>query len=96
METNNLINVTIMYRNSFVGGDGWQYYPMRVNISKNCPVCGKPRAKAYPYHFCEDGEWFTVDKWDNECGHIDKYKDCFFESDKLLKQVKEQSNETAK
>jgi hypothetical protein len=52
---------------------------MTVNIARNCPVCGKPRGKPSPYRFCEDGEWFIVDKWDNPCGHIEKYKNCYFE-----------------
>lgn len=75
--------VIIMYRNTFVGGDGWTYYPMRVEIADTCPVCGENRGTPKPYYFCEDGEWFTVDIWDNPCGHIDKYKDCYFESIKL-------------
>jgi hypothetical protein len=74
------MKVTIMYRNSFVGGDGWSYCPATIEIDDDCPVCGSKRGTPHGYNFCEDGEWFNVDKWDNPCGHIDLYKDCYFES----------------
>lgn len=73
----------IMYRNSFTGGDEWTYYPMKVTISDNCPVCGGKRGIPKPYRFCEDGEWFDVNIWRNECGHVDMYKDCFLEHQKI-------------
>lgn len=82
------MKVTIMYRNNYEGGDGWTYYPLTVVIGETCPVCGKKRGQPYPYRFCEDGEWFTVDKWENPCGHIDKYKDCFLEAKELDKVTK--------
>ena len=72
--------VTIMYRNNYDGGCGWIYYPITVEISDECPICGAKRGTPFSYRFCEDGEWFVVSKWNNPCGHIDKYKDCFFES----------------
>lgn len=71
--TGDLMNVTIMYRNDFDGGDGWTYYPLSIKISATCPRCGGKRGDPYPHRFYEDGEWFTVDRWDNPCGHIDKY-----------------------
>ena len=71
--------VTIMYRNNFEGGDGWTYHPTTVTIADHCPVCGEKRGTPYPHTFCEDGEWFTVDRWDNPCGHIDTYKNCWKE-----------------
>lgn len=79
------MKVTIFYRNNFksVGGDGWTYHPLTIEISDLCPVCRCKRGIPYPYRFCEDGEWFTVDKWDNPCTHIDKYCDVYDES-KLL------------
>lgn len=72
-----------MYRNNWVGGDGWTYYPKAIEISDNCPICGAKRGTPQNKHFCEDGEWFDVDVWENYCGHIDKYKDCYFESEKI-------------
>lgn len=74
------MRVTIMYRNNFHGGDGWTYYPMTVEIPDQCPKCGGKRGETRPYNFHEDGQWFTVDQWDNPCGHLDKYKDVYFES----------------
>lgn len=29
---------------------------------------------------CEDGEWYTVTRWDREDGNIDKYSDIFEEA----------------
>jgi len=73
-------HVRVMYRNNWFGGDGWTYYPVTVTISAFCPVCRQPRGEPHPYHFCEDGEWFTVDCWENPCGHADLYKNCLIES----------------
>lgn len=74
------MKVRIMYRNSYEGGDGWTYYPVVVEISDKCPICGELRGTPYNYHFCEDGEWFDVDRWDNPCGHIDKYANVWKEA----------------
>jgi len=77
-----MMKVTVMYRNNWFGGDGWTYYPITVEISDNCPICGGKRGIPHSYNFCEDGEWFNVDRWDNPCGHIDKYGDVIRESRK--------------
>jgi len=76
-----------MYRNNYDGGDGWTYYPMRIRIGSKCPVCNGLRGKPYEYRFCDDGEWFTVDKWDNPCGHLDKYGDVYKESKKITEMI---------
>jgi hypothetical protein len=68
------MRVTIMYRNNFDGGDGWNYYPKQIEIADACPICGEKRGTPYNYHFCEDGEWYDVNKWDNPCGHLDTYR----------------------
>lgn len=65
------------------GGNGWVYHPKTIEIGDNCPVCGGKRGQPYNYHFCEDGEWFDVDKWDNPCGHLDKYAKVYHESKQL-------------
>lgn len=44
-----------------------------LTLSRRCPCCGGPRGNAYPFRFHEDGDWFTVDRWDNPCGHLDLY-----------------------
>lgn len=74
------MKVTIMYRNTFHGGDGWTYYPMRLEIADKCPKCGGERGKPYGYNFHEDGEWFHVEKWENPCGHIDTYREVWHEA----------------
>lgn len=74
------MQVTIFYRNSFIGGDGWTYYPLRLEIGDRCPKCGGPRGKVHHALVIEGGEFFLVDGWENPCGHVDLYKDCFFES----------------
>lgn len=78
------MRVTIMYRNNWFGGDGWTYYPITIEISDRCPKCGRLRGKTYPYRFCEDSQWFVVDKWNNPCEHIDFYKNCIIEAKKLI------------
>lgn len=77
------MKVIIMFRNTFNGGDGWTYYPMTVEIDDNCPKCGCKRGKPKHHRFCEDGEWFSVNIWENDCGHVDSYKDCYFEAKQL-------------
>ena len=44
-----------------------------VTVPAICPTCGAPRGKPYYWRFCEDGEWYSCDRWDNECGHVDMY-----------------------
>lgn len=55
--------------------DGWTVTTPTIEIADTCPVCGGPRGEPYWHHFCEDGDWFTVTRWDNPCGHLDKYAD---------------------
>lgn len=83
--------VTIMFRNSYVGGDGWTYYPLTIEIGDNCPVCGCKRGEVKPINMCEDGEWFNVDTWHNECGHIDYYSQCYKEYLNLSNTPKDES-----
>ena len=74
------MDVTVMFRGSFVGMNPWACGAKTVRISELCPLCGEKRGEPYPYRFHEDGEWHDVQKWDNPCGHIDKYRDVYFES----------------
>jgi hypothetical protein len=57
------------------GKPGYHITLRTVTIPDTCPVCGGPRGepKATSYH--EDGETFSVDVWENACGHIDSYAD---------------------
>ena len=51
-----------------------------VEIVPTCPKCGGPRGEPRLQRQCEDGEWFNVSRWDNPCGHIDKYTDVLVEA----------------
>ena len=78
--------VTVMYRNSWFGGDGWTYYPVTVEVADTCPVCGGPRGEPTPHSQCEDGEWFSLNTWTNPCGHLDRYPDVLVEAGYVTKQ----------
>ncbi|QKW07012.1 hypothetical protein HUT18_11955 [Streptomyces sp. NA04227] len=55
-------------------GSGYVGVSVRsIVLSAECPRCGGPRGSAVPQRFHEDGDWYTVDKWDNPCGHVDTY-----------------------
>lgn len=62
-------------------GPGYEGLTIReVAIAATCPVCGGPRgvdadgvSTVRPHRFCEDGAWYTCDRWTNPCGHIDTY-----------------------
>jgi hypothetical protein len=87
-DTANVRTVTIMYRGTYDGGSGWRYYPVKATIAATCPVCGGPRGEPVMRRFCEDGEWFDLDTWENPCGHIDLYRDVYAEA----KQTQEKRN----
>ena len=72
------MQVTVMDRSTYWG-------TVTIEISDNCPTCGKPRGKPYGFNFYEDGEWYWVNRWDNPCGDIDYYSDCIKEAKTLLK-----------
>lgn len=82
------MEVTIMYRNNWFGGDGWTYYAVRIKISDKCPVCGGDRGKPRSTNYCEDGEWRMLDNWKNPCGHIDYYKQCYLEAQGIKEQAR--------
>jgi hypothetical protein len=73
------MSVRIIHRTN---GD-WKIHILKVSVSPNCPVCGARRGKPYNHNFCEDGEWFSCDRWDNPCGHTDKYTDVLQEARRL-------------
>ena len=55
-----------------------------VKIADACPECGGPRGKPYNYNFSEDGGFYSCYKWDNPCGHVDKYGDVLNEARRLI------------
>lgn len=54
-----------------------------LEISDNCPKCGKPRGKVFGAHSYDGSRRLNVDGWENECGHIDKYEDVRKEGKKV-------------
>jgi hypothetical protein len=67
------MHVRVPDRDTTWGSSGPAVVVRSVAIARRCPTCGGPRGHAYPFRFPEDGEWFTVDRWDNPCGHLDLY-----------------------
>jgi len=45
-----------------------------VTISDLCQVCGGPRGVPQSSWECDDGDYFSVDRWVNPCGHLDMYR----------------------
>jgi hypothetical protein len=54
---------------------GWIHGTKKVIVIWECPTCGKKMGEPHNHHFAEDGEWYDVDIWQNDCGHTTKYKD---------------------
>lgn len=51
-------------------------YLRKLEISDQCPKCGAKRGIKRWKGFSYDGSRrLVVDCWDNECKHIDKYRD---------------------
>lgn len=44
-----------------------------IEISTNCPNCGRPRGTPVLRRFCEDNEWYDVHVWQKPCGHLGSY-----------------------
>ena len=51
-----------------------------VEIADACPICGSARGTPVERSFMEDGESYSVDCWENSCGHIDAYVDVLKEA----------------
>ena len=79
-QTQETMTVTVMYRNNWFGGDGWTYYPKTITISAFCPQCGERRGIPTWINQAEDGEWFQLNVWTNECGHLDTYHSVLLEA----------------
>lgn len=54
-----------------------------VEIATTCPVCGGERGKPRNLNQCDDGAHYSVDVWDNPCGHVDLYADVVVEAREL-------------
>lgn len=44
-----------------------------VTIAAVCPQCRGPRGKALRHSRTVDGMHYCVDRWSNQCGHVDYY-----------------------
>jgi hypothetical protein len=68
------VNVRIRDRSRETWGYGLLTPAIRtVTIADTCPTCGGPRGEPRNLNQCDDGEFYSVDVWDNPCGHIDTY-----------------------
>jgi hypothetical protein len=64
------------------GGGGLVF--RTVTLVWICPSCFGPRGEPSPRRFCEDGEFYWVDCWQNPCGHVDHYPEVLREAEQLL------------
>ena len=64
---------TVNVVDSLLRSDG-ELYPVIVAVTVNwvCPVCGGPRGEPRKFRFFPNRS-YLCDRWDNPCGHIDKY-----------------------
>lgn len=46
-----------------------------VTIAATCPRCGGERGTPRNLNQYDDGVRYSVDIWDNPCGHVDAYAD---------------------
>ncbi len=53
-----------------------------VEISDYCQQCGKKRGLPYDHQQYIDGATYSVNRWDNPCGHIDYYPEVIKEAQK--------------
>jgi hypothetical protein len=66
---------------------GWNINILRVTIPDICPVCGGQRGEPKNHNFYEDGDWYSCDRWENPCGHIDKYSDVLKEAEQFGEKI---------
>ncbi|GII88221.1 hypothetical protein Ssi03_62110 [Sphaerisporangium siamense] len=55
-----------------------------VEISTRCPVCDGPRGVPGNLNQVDDGARYSVDVWENPCGHVDYYADVVKEAARAL------------
>lgn len=51
-----------------------------VRVRWVCPRCGHERGEPWALRWHADGEWYTTDRWVNDCGHVDLYRDVLAEA----------------
>jgi len=52
----------------------------KITISAFCPIDGRRRGEPHSLNSCDDGAFYSVDAWDNPCGHLDTYRDVLAEA----------------
>lgn len=52
-----------------------------VTVPATCPRCGGPRGDVREQRQHDDGEWVSVSRWENPCGHVDGYRAVLAEAD---------------
>lgn len=73
------MKVTVLDRSGW-GRHGPYPDTRTVEIPDTCPKCGGLRGKPVQRTYAEDGQFLTVDTWENPCGHVDKYADVLNEA----------------
>lgn len=61
--------ITIPNRDS----QGWLHGTKEITVEWKCPTCDKEMGQPTLKNFCEDGEFYAVHTWENDCGHVAKY-----------------------
>jgi hypothetical protein len=70
------MNVNVIKRTN----GGWNIEIVEIEIADTCPQCGGKRGEPYWHQFHEDGDWYSCQRWDNPCGHLDMYRDVLKEA----------------
>lgn len=52
---------------------GWLHGTKNIKVLWVCPSCKESMGEPRLQNFCEDGEFYNVHVWENECGHVAKY-----------------------
>ncbi|MDX8367710.1 hypothetical protein [Cytobacillus sp. IB215665] len=63
--------ITVPNRDS----QGWLHGTKNMKVEWTCPTCGQEMGQPTAKQFCEDGEFYNVNVWENDCGHVAKYTD---------------------
>lgn len=70
IQVNQVKEVAIPHRRN-----GFLEFVKTIKVEWACPVCGKVMGEPVKRRFCEDGWWYEVDCWENDCGHVARYRD---------------------
>ena len=65
-------------------------YPriLAVTVPWVCPQCGGPRGEPRDYRFFENDDSHVCDRWENICGHIDRYDAVLAEAQAYQSQIR--------